>query len=142
MITFDYLLEQVRLHKKSILIANIIAIFSIIISVPIPLFIPFLVDEVLLGEEGAFVETVNLFIDISSPEYYILLVFILIVLLRAVNVTLMIIRRVFIDKVVEDIRLEMRKKILAHLRDVSMSEYDVLGSGAVGSKMTTDIVRL
>ena len=139
MITFDYLRQQIKLHKKTILIANIIAICSIAISVPIPLFIPFLVDEVLLGKEGKFIETVNIFMDISSPEYYILLVFILIVLLRAINVVLSIIRRVYIDKVVEDIRLDMRKKILSHLRDVSMSEYDILGSGAIGSKMTTDI---
>jgi len=139
MITFDYLLEQVRLHRRTILIANVIAIFSIVISVPIPLFIPFLVDEVLLGKEGKFVETVNMFVEVSSAEYYILLVFIFIVMLRAVNVLLSIIRRLYIEQVTEDIRLDMRKKILTHLRDVSMSEYDVLGSGAVGSKMTTDI---
>jgi len=70
LITFDYLLNQIRLHKKSIVIANIIAIFLTIISVPIPLFIPFLVDEVLLGKEGKFTTTINQFIEVSSPEYY------------------------------------------------------------------------
>ena len=139
MITFDYLLQQVRYHKKSIIIANVIAVFLTIISVPIPLFIPFLVDEVLLGKEGSFIATVNQFIEISSPEYYILIVFVLTVLIRAVSVVLSIVRKAYIDQVIEDIRLNVRKKILAHLRDVSMSEYDMLGSGAVSSKMTTDI---
>jgi ATP-binding cassette subfamily C protein len=139
MITFRYLLDEVRFYKKKIFLANIIAIFTIIISVPIPLFIPMLVDELILGKEGKFMATVNQFIDISSPEYYILIVFILTIIIRVINVWLTIIRRVLVDGVIEDIRLNMRKKILTHLKFVSMSEYDVLGSGAISSKMTTDI---
>ncbi len=139
MITFDYLIQQVRYHKKSIIIANIIAVFLTIISVPIPLFIPFLVDEVLLGKEGSFIATVNQFIEVGSPEYYILIVFVLTIAIRAISVVLSIVRKAYIDRVVEDIRLNIRKKMLAHLSNVSMSEYDMLGSGAVSSKMTTDI---
>lgn len=139
LITFDYLLNQVQLHKRSIIIANIIAVLLTVISVPIPLFIPFLVDEVLLGKEGSFTATVNQFVEVSSAEYYILIVFVLTVIIRAVSVVLSIVRKAYIDQVIEDIRLSMRKKILTHLRDVSMSEYDMLGSGAVSSKMTTDI---
>jgi ATP-binding cassette subfamily C protein len=107
--------------------------------VPIPLFIPMLVDELILGKEGKFMATVNQFVEIGSPEYYILIVFILTITIRAFNVWLTIMRRVFVDGVIENIRLNMRKKILIHLQSVSMSEYDVLGSGAVSSKMTTDI---
>ncbi len=44
-----------------------------------------------------------------------------------------------VDGVVEDIWLTIRQKILTHLQYVSMSEYDLLGSGAVSSKMMTDI---
>ncbi len=40
MITFNYLLEQTRLYKNSIIIANILAVLMTLISVPIPLFIP------------------------------------------------------------------------------------------------------
>jgi len=110
-----------------------------VISVPIPLFIPFLVDEVLLGKEGKFIETVNQFITVNSPEYYILIVFVLIVLIHAISAGLNIIRSLYLRKTTEDIRLNMRKKLFGHLRDVSMSEYDILGSGATSSKMGTDI---
>jgi ABC-type multidrug transport system fused ATPase/permease subunit len=110
MITFRYLLDEVRFYKKKIFLANIIAIFTIIISVPIPLFIPMLVDELILGKEGKFMATVNQFIDISSPEYYILIVFILTIIIRVINVWLTIICRVLVDGVIEDIRLNMRKK--------------------------------
>ncbi|HHD82061.1 MAG TPA: ABC transporter ATP-binding protein, partial [Campylobacterales bacterium] len=139
MITFDYLLAQVKLYKKKVFLANLIAIFNIIISVPIPLFIPFLVDEVLLEKEGSFLPFINMFVEVNSPEYYILIVFVLILSIRAINIYLVILRRILTSEVVEDIRLNMRKKMLTHLRSVSMSEYDVLGSGAISSKMTTDI---
>ena len=139
LITFRYLLEQIRLHKKSIIIANIVAIFLTIISVPIPLFIPFIVDEVILGKEGNFIATINQFIEVDNPVYYILIVLILTLILRAVRSALDVFRRIVLEGVIEDIRLEIRKKILHHLKNVSMSEYDVLGSGAVSSKMTTDI---
>lgn len=139
MITFKYLMEQVKLYKKKVLLANLIAIFTIVISVPIPLFIPFLVDEVLLGKEGKFLPFINMFVEVNSPVYYILIVFILTLSIRAINIYFVIMRRILISKVVENIRLNIRKKMLSHLRSVSMSEYDVLGSGAISSKMTTDI---
>ncbi len=139
MITFNYLLEQVRLHKKSIVIANILAIVMTLISVPVPLFIPHLVDEVILGKEGSFISIVNQFIEISSPEYYILIVFILIIILFAINSFLGVVRTAYLDKTIENIRLNMRRKLLIHLKSVSMSEFDMLGSGATSSKMGTDI---
>ena len=139
MITFRYLFDQVQLYKKKILIANAIAILVTLVSVPIPLFIPFLVDEILLGKEGKFVETVNQFVTVSSPEYYILIIFILILVIHATTSILNIVRNLYLDKTIEDIRLNMRKKLFSHLRDVSMSEYDMLGSGATSSKMGIDI---
>ena len=139
MITFRYLFDQVQLYKKKVLLANIIAILVTVISVPIPLFIPFLVDEVLLGKEGKFVATVNQFVTINSPEYYILIVFVLTLLIHAIVSILNIVRNVYLDKTTEDIRLNMRKKLFSHLRNVSMSEYDMLGSGATSSKMGTDV---
>jgi len=139
LITFDYLLQQVRLHKNSIIIANIIAILITIMSVPIPLFIPFIIDEIIMGKEGSFVAFISNFITINSPEYYIVIVFIAILIIHAITSLLGVFRASYLDKVTEDIRLNMRKKLLLHLKDVSMSEFDMLGSGATSSKMGTDI---
>ena len=139
MITFNYLLEQVKLYKKPIIIANVLALIVTFISVPIPLFIPFLVDEVLLGKEGKFIDFINQFVQINSAEYYILIVFILTLFLHALVVIIGIMRNAYLDKVSEEIRLNIRQKILLHLKKVSMSEYDMLGSGSISSKMGTDI---
>ena len=39
-------------HKSSLILANILAILATLCSVPIPLLLPLLVDEVLLGQAG------------------------------------------------------------------------------------------
>ncbi|CAA6802310.1 MAG: ABC-type multidrug transport system, ATPase and permease component [uncultured Sulfurovum sp.] len=119
--------------------ANILAILSIVGWVPIPLFIPYLVDEIILKKEGFFIPFLNHFIVFESKEYYFLLVFLLIIILRAVTTWFTIIRRVLAKEITEDIRFNLRKRLLSHLKEVSMSEYDRLGSGAVSSKMMTDI---
>ena len=139
MITFNYLFEQVKLYKKSIIIANIVAIIITILSVPIPLFIPHVIDEIVLGKEGSFVALVAQFIEISSPVYYIVIIFVLTIILRLVATILSIFRKAIISEVAESIRFEIRKKLLTHLKFVLMSEYDTLGSGETVSKMTTDI---
>ncbi len=68
MITFNYLLEQVKLYRNPIILANVLALIVTFISVPIPLFIPFLVDEVLLGKEGKFIAFINQFVQINSAN--------------------------------------------------------------------------
>src|SRR5690606_39809071 len=40
-------------HRKSLLLANLFAVVGTLCSVPIPLLLPLLVDEVLLGQAGA-----------------------------------------------------------------------------------------
>lgn len=39
-------------HKRSLIFANILAVLATLCSVPIPLLLPLLVDEVLLGQGG------------------------------------------------------------------------------------------
>ncbi|HHH20159.1 MAG TPA: hypothetical protein ENK86_06590, partial [Campylobacterales bacterium] len=107
MITFDYLMEQVKLHRKKILIANILAIVVTLISVPIPLFIPFIVDEVILGKEGNFIATIQQFVEVTTPVYYIVIVFVLTLMLRAIHSGLDVIRRIIVEGTIEDIRLQM-----------------------------------
>ena len=39
-------------HKRSLILANILAVLATLCSVPIPLLLPLMVDEVLLGQGG------------------------------------------------------------------------------------------
>ena len=46
-------------HKKSLWIANGVAVLATLCSVPIPLLLPLLVDEVLLGNGDAALQVMN-----------------------------------------------------------------------------------
>ncbi len=139
MITFNYLLNELKRHRKKVLLANLLAIFSTLIYVSVPLFIPHLVDEVLLDKQGALLPFLSHLFVFDAKEYYILIVFVLMLFLRGVHVWLIIMQKALSNQVVEDIRFDLRKYLLDHLTKVSMSEYDRLGSGSISSKMMTDI---
>jgi len=46
-------------HKKALWSANLVAVFAALCSVPIPLLLPLLVDEVLLGNGDAALKWMN-----------------------------------------------------------------------------------
>ncbi|NMT19509.1 ABC transporter ATP-binding protein, partial [Vibrio parahaemolyticus] len=49
-ISRSWLITQVKKHKSKLIIANLIAVLATLISVPIPLLMPLMVDEVLLDQ--------------------------------------------------------------------------------------------
>ncbi len=139
MITIKYILNEINHHKKILIVANFIAIISILLSIPVPLLIPKLIDEVILGKEGYITNIIDQYISIGSPEYYILVVLIVTIFLRAISLILNIIHIRLFTKIAKDVSYKIRKRLLEHLRVVSMSEYDMLGSGSVSSKVITDV---
>jgi len=139
MITIKSILREINKHKKILILANIISIISILLSIPVPLLIPKLIDEVVLGKEGWITSTIDQYITINSPEYYILVVLIVTIFLRAISLVLNIIHIRLFTKIAKDVSYKIRKKLLEHLKIVSMSEYDMLGSGSVASKVITDV---
>jgi len=71
------------LEKKSALIyGQIITLLAILVSVPIPLMLPIMVDEILLDKPAHFVEAINFFLDGTTAFYYIAIVTIVVILLR------------------------------------------------------------
>ncbi|NOZ89765.1 MAG: ABC transporter ATP-binding protein [Epsilonproteobacteria bacterium] len=139
MITIKSILKEINRHKKILILANIISIISILLSIPVPLLIPKLIDEVVLGKEGWITSTIDQYITVGSPEYYILVVLIVTIFLRAISLVLNIIHIRLFTKIAKDVSYKIRKRLLEHLKVVSMSEYDVLGSGSVASKVITDV---
>jgi len=139
MITIKSILDEINHHKKILIVANIIAIISILLSIPVPLLIPKLIDEVVLGKEGWITNAIDQYITIGSPEYYILIVLIITIILRAISLLLNIIHIRLFTKIAKEVSYKLRKRLLEHLKTVSMSEYDMLGSGSVSSKVITDV---
>ncbi len=139
MITIKSILKEINRHKKILILANAIAIISILLSIPVPLLIPKLIDEIVLGKEGWITDFIDQYITIGSPEYYILVVLTITMTLRAMSLILNIIHIRLFTKIAKDVSYKIRKQLLEHLKRVSMSEYDILGSGSVASKVITDV---
>lgn len=139
--SWDYILKITLEHKRELVLANLVAILATIASVPLPLLMPLLVDEVLLEKPGLLINTLN---PLFSPQWhgpvlYILLILLITVVLRAISLVLNVWQGRQFTIISKDIIFRMRKMMLHRLGCISMAEYETLGSGAVSSHFVTDL---
>ena len=139
--TWNYIYQNALEHKKELIHAHIIAILAAVVSVPIPLLMPLLVDEVLLNKPGISIATVNKIIPAAwqEPVTYILAVLALSVLLRIISIIFNILQARKFSCISKDIIFRIRHRLIKHLQSISMSEYESLGSGTVVTHMVTDL---
>jgi len=128
-------------HKTELTKANVIAIFGALLSVPIPLLIPMLVDEVLLNRPGAAIGFMNrLFPETwQGPVLYIVAILLLTLVMRLASMVLGVWQTRQFTIISKDIIFRIRRRMLQRLARVSMSEYETLGSGTVASHLITDL---
>ncbi|RUM67422.1 MAG: ABC transporter ATP-binding protein, partial [Sulfurovum sp.] len=139
MISIKSILEEISKHKKILIGANLVAILSTMLTIPVPLLIPLLIDEIILGKGGTITHTIDHYLTIGSPEYYILTVLLITLFLKAISLLLNLLHIRLFTKISKEVTYVIRKQLLNHLQTVSMSEYDMLGSGAVSAKVITDV---
>lgn len=139
--TWKYIFEVAMEHRKELIKANIIAFIAALASVPLPLFMPLLVDEVLLEQPGFIVETLNpLFPEAwHGPVFYISAILLLTVVLRIFSLLLNVWQARQFTIISKDVTYRIRKGLLERLRKISMAEYETLGSGTVASHFVTDL---
>jgi len=128
-------------HKKELIGSHFIAILATIASVPVPLLMPLLVDEVLLHKPGIITKTVNLLFPIGwqSPILYIGVVLLISVVLRIIAITFNIIQSRQFSCIAKDIVFRIRTDLIGHLQNISMSEYESLGTGTVATHLVKDL---
>lgn len=138
-ISVKYILKLLLENKKQLIIGQMITLFAILISVPIPLLLPVLVDEVLLNKPGITVNTIDSLFGSSSAFFYIAIVAVAVIFLRLVY----FVAGVFITKIFtylsKYITYHIRLRLLSHLEAVNMNEYESLGSGAIAANLVTDV---
>ncbi len=139
MINISTLLKLVLKQKKALIYGQVITLFAILVSIPIPLMLPVLVDEVLLHKPATFVESINFFVGETTPFYYIAIVSVVVVLLRFIYYFLNVIITKIFTKISKYVTFMIREKLLEHLSITSMDEYETLGSGAITSNLVTDV---
>ena len=138
-ISFKYIFKLLLNNKKHLIIGQIITFIAILISVPIPLMLPILVDEVLLDKPDFFVNTINNTFGLGNAFYYIVIVALAVVFLRLIYFVFTVLITKIFTYISKYVTYKLRVKILTHLKLVNMNEYESLGSGAISSNLVTDI---
>lgn len=128
-------------HKKLLIKAHVIAFFATLVTVPLPLLLPLLVDEVLLNQPAWIVGTLQGFAPESwySPFYYILAITLITIALRAMGVGFGVWQMQQFTVIAKDVTYKIRRDLLARVQGVSMAQYETLGTGSVNSTMVTDV---
>jgi ATP-binding cassette subfamily C protein len=128
-------------HKKQLVSAHLLALLATIVSVPVPLLMPLLVDEVLLKKPSTLIHTINLFtpIEWQLPVLYIGVVLVVSLILRIIAIIFNIIQSRQFSFISKDIIFRIRSKLINHLQTISMSEYENLGTGTVVTNLVTDL---
>ena len=140
-INWNWLFRQAKTYKSRLVVANIIAIVATLISVPIPLLMPLMVDEVLLHKPSTGVELLNSMLPSAwqGAIGYILLVLVMVIVMRIVSQILNIYQGRQFSLVSKTITYQIRLQLLDKLSLISMKEYESRGSGGINSHIITDI---
>ncbi|CAM3087319.1 ABC transporter ATP-binding protein [Vibrio rarus] len=128
-------------HKRKLLYANFIAFIATLISVPIPLLLPLMVDEVLLDKPAQGLAFLNTVLPQSAQTAvgYIVSVLLLIIAMRIGSQALNILQTRQFTLVSKQLTCQLRQWILDKLGRVSMQQYEEKGSGGLTSHLVTDI---
>ncbi|QBZ88717.1 ABC transporter ATP-binding protein [Pseudomonas viciae] len=128
-------------HKKALWIANGVAVLATLCSVPIPLLLPLLVDEVLLGHGDAALKVMNQALPTAwqSAAGYIGLMLLVTLVLRCGALLFNVLQARLFARLAKDIVYRIRIRLIERLKRISLGEYESLGSGTVAAHLVTDL---
>lgn len=128
-------------HKKALWIANGVAVLATLCSVPIPLLLPLLVDEVLLGHGDAALKFMNHALPTAwqSAAGYIGLMLLATLTLRCGALVFNVLQARLFAGLAKDIVYRIRTRLIERLKRISLAEYESLGSGTVTTHLVTDL---
>ncbi len=138
-ITLKTILNLILDKKPALIYGQIVTLFAILVSVPIPLLLPIMVDEILLDKPATMVNSINFLVGETTAFYYIAIVTLAVIFLRFTYYFFTVIITKIFTKISKYVTYMIRKKLLNHLQLTSMNEYEILGSGAITSNLITDV---
>ncbi|MGC8854201.1 MAG: ABC transporter ATP-binding protein [Halothiobacillaceae bacterium] len=139
--TWNTLLHWVLEHRTALLAAHGVAILAAVLSIPLPLLLPLLVDEVLLHQPGPLVHATQAIFPSSwhGPVLYVTAVMLLTLLLRIASLGLGVWQMRAFTTISKDVSFRLRQALLERLGKVAMAEYESLGGGNTASRLVTDV---
>ena len=138
-ITIKTIFSLILKQKRTLIFGQVITLLAILVSVPIPLMLPVMVDEVLLHKPGVFVESINAVLGSTSAFNYILIVTLGVILLRFTYYLLTVVLTKIFTRISKFVTFMIRRRLIKHLEITAMNEYETIGSGAITSNLVTDI---
>ncbi|TSA20153.1 MAG: ABC transporter ATP-binding protein [Betaproteobacteria bacterium] len=128
-------------HRAALYKGNLAAVLAVAAAVPVPLFLPILVDEVLLQKPGGFISAVGPFFPVGwhGPILFTLAALGLTLSLRLAAILLNVWQARTFSLVSKAVVFRIRERLLRHLERVALSEYETLGTGRVTSHFITDV---
>ena len=138
-ITLKTVLKLILENKPALIYGQIVTLLAILVSIPVPLMLPIMVDEILLHKPSYFVNSIKFFVGETTAFYYIALVTLAVIFLRLIYYFLGVVITKIFTKISKYVTFMIRKRLIEHLRISSMNEYETLGSGAITSNLITDV---
>ena len=131
-------------HRKALILANLVAVLATLCSVPIPLLLPLLVDEVLLGDGNSALQVMDQVLPAGwqTAIGYIGLMLCLTLLLRSSSLVFSVLQARLFARLSKDIVYRIRVRLIERLKRIALSEYESLGSGTVAAHLVTDLETL
>ena len=128
-------------HRKTLLLANLFAVIATLSSVPIPLLLPLLVDEVLLGQAGSALAFMDRLLPSGwrSAAGYIGLMLLFSLTLRLLALVFNVLQARLFARLSKDIVYRLRTRLIERLKRISLGEYESLGAGTVTAHLLTDL---
>ena len=140
MISIKNIVSELRAYKKELIFANLIALLAVLLSTPAPLLIPLLVDEVILKKRGWLVDSIDrVFSGVHEPYFYVGVVLFITLFLRTMFFTLGVLQNYIFSKISQDIVYKLRVKLLGHLKDLDLQEYEKFSSSKINSLLVIDL---
>ncbi|MDX1587658.1 MAG: ABC transporter ATP-binding protein [Oleiphilaceae bacterium] len=135
------ILSMVLEHRPRLVRANLLAVLATLVSVPVPLLLPVLVDEILMDEPGRALAIMKTVYPESwhTPVLFILTMVFLAFVMRLTALALNTLQSREFSIISKDVVFHMRRRLLERLQRVAMVEYETLGAGRVTSHFVTDL---
>ncbi|MCA1924836.1 MAG: ABC transporter ATP-binding protein/permease [Thiobacillus sp.] len=141
MLTWQAIAADIRSHRRRLLQANFVAILAVIAAVPVPLLLPLMVDEVLLGHPGRFVAWIAAATPTAwhGPVLFIATALLLTLFLRLASILLNVWQSRTFSLLAKDVVYRIRGRMLNRLSRIALSEFETVGAGRVTSHFVTDL---
>ncbi len=141
--SFSHIFRELLSHKRTLLKANLLAVLSILISLPIPMLIPLLIDEIILKKSHYLLDHLTPILGAGREALiYVLAVLVIAILLRAIFLSLSALQSYYFAHISKDVTFGIQKRLIDHISKVSLREYENFGSGKIGSLLVVDLATI